>query len=231
MSTTSIVKVSNLRNPLDSIVGQVIGRLTVLWERPVRRNGRTWLCRCACGRLILVNHYNLAKLHTQSCGCLKRDKTVRRFTTHGHSSDGHCSRTYIIWEAMKRRCYTPRQPNYARYGGRGITVCDKWRDSFEAFLGDMGECPQDYSIERIDNDGPYCKDNCRWATPTEQGNNKRNNVMLTHDGKTLTLAQWSRETGFDYKVLHSRLYALHWSPERALTQKPRICRKRPIVVS
>lgn len=124
---------------------------------------------------------------------------------------------YTIWRNLKARCYYPRNDDYDRYGGRGIAVCDRWRDSFEAFLSDMGERPTPgHSIERIDNDGPYSPDNCRWATRTEQASNRHTSQTITHDGETLTVQEWSRRTGIKAPALYWRLHA-GWSAERTLT--------------
>jgi len=124
---------------------------------------------------------------------------------------------YLRWWAMVDRCTNPHNRCYARYGGRGITVCDRWR-TFQVFFADMGMFPtRDHSLERIDNLGPYAPDNCRWATRIEQGQNKRNNVTLTLHGRTLTLNAWARDVGIDRLTLRRRLRDLGWSPERTLT--------------
>lgn len=118
------------------------------------------------------------------------------------------SRTPIhnLWSGMVQRCTDPNHPHYADYGGRGITVCEEWK-TFENFYADMGERPEGMWLEREDNDKGYSKSNCKWATPLEQGQNKRNNVKLTYNGKTQTLAAWSRETGLKYRTIHARLNA------------------------
>lgn len=118
---------------------------------------------------------------------------------------------------MKKRCTNQNHHAYARYGGRGISVCDRWSKSYEDFLSDMGARPsRSHSIERIDNDGPYSPDNCRWATTLEQGANKRNNHLITYHDRTQTMAQWARERGIPYQKLAQRLNALHWTIDRAL---------------
>jgi hypothetical protein len=118
---------------------------------------------------------------------------------------------------MKKRCYIPSSTGFANYGGRGITVCERWRDSFEAFFADMGPRPSPkHSLERINNGGHYEPGNCRWATKLQQSENRRTNRLFTHNGRTQTISQWSRETGINYYRLHTRLCVLKWSPERAL---------------
>ena len=125
---------------------------------------------------------------------------------------------YLRWWAMVDRCDNPGNACFERYGGRGITVCDRWRASFDDFLADMGPFPsRDYSIERIDNLGPYEPGNCRWATRIEQGANKRNNIWLTLRGRTQHLSQWARELGIQRLTIRRRLFDLGWTPEQALT--------------
>lgn len=120
--------------------------------------------------------------------------------THGYTK----TRTHRIWVQMRRRCRDPRANGYQNYGGRGIKVCDRWNDSFEAFLEDMGECPEGMSIERRENSKGYEPGNCVWATLEEQNNNRRNNVFLEHNGRKLTIRQWSRELEVNFQTLHSR---------------------------
>jgi hypothetical protein len=133
--------------------------------------------------------------------------------THGDSD----SRTHRIWRAMKTRCSNPRASNYAIYGGRGITVCQAWCDSYEQFLTDMGKCPDGCSIDRIDNSGNYEPGNCRWATRAEQNRNRRDNVMLTFSGKTMCLTDWASHLGMLERTLRNRIKHYGWSTEEALT--------------
>ena len=128
---------------------------------------------------------------------------------------------YKIWAVAKERCYRVNGPKYKTYGARGIKMCDRWKHSFENFLADMGNRPDPhpakgaYSIERIDNDGDYCPDNCKWATIDEQANNTRANRFITHKGETLTLMQWSRRTGVRRETIANRINK-GWDIERAL---------------
>jgi hypothetical protein len=136
---------------------------------------------------------------------------------HGHCRRGAETRTNRIWRGMVTRCTNQRSKHWLKYGARGIVVCDRWRD-FRNFLADMGEAPQGQSIERIDNNGPYAPENCRWATTAEQASNKRNNRYLTVGGRTQTLAQWERESGVHRKTITSRLKC-GWPPERAVFER------------
>lgn len=140
--------------------------------------------------------------------------------SHGHAGCPRLgikpSKTYEAWVSMKRKCCDSKLSNYPLYGGRGITYDPRW-ERFEEFLADMGEAPEGLSLDRKENDGNYCKENCRWATPTQQSNNKRNNRTLTFKGETLTMAQWAARIGISRQILRSRIDLYKWSIERALT--------------
>ena len=130
---------------------------------------------------------------------------------------------YEIWRDMRLRCYDERNISYNRYGGRGITICDEWKEDVKAFYDwAMANGYNDsLTIERIDNDGNYFPENCRWATVKEQANNRRSNVLVTHKGKTQTMKEWANEVGIPYKVVWARMQKLGWSVERALTDPVR----------
>ena len=150
--------------------GQRFGRLTA-----IKRIAGKWRCRCDCGKVVRVFRENLTSGHTRSCGCLARDVTARRNrdnARHGHCKNNQSTKIYRVWSSMLERCRSPQHHAYDRYGGRGITVCDRWL-VFENFLADMGECPSGYSLDRINNDGNYEPSNCRWATDSEQNKNRR----------------------------------------------------------
>ena len=205
--------------PLASLLGQRFGRLTVLSEGPRHDpERRRLLCRCDCGTEKTVGLDEMRHGRIQSCGCLQRERLVAANKTHGHSKiqDGRHSRVYSAWAGMLQRCSNPKTIAYEHYGGRGITVCEKWR-SFEAFLADMGEPPDGHSLDRIDNDGNYEPGNCRWATQKTQSNNKRVNRTLTLGTVTDTISGWAERIGLTHQTLQSRL-RLGWSVERALTE-------------
>lgn len=184
-------------------------RLTVL-ERAGRQGTQAlWKCRCSCGKEVIAVTAQLKSGRTKSCGCYIREHS----TTHGR----RWTRTYKIWDGMRQRCTNPNATGYEQYGGRGIKVCERWMDSFEAFFADMGDPPSDdHSLDRRNNDGPYSPENCRWATEVEQHNNRSDNRMLTHDGRTLTVAEWVRVTGLSKDTILKRLKR-GWSVDRALS--------------
>ena len=206
--------------------GQRFGRLTVLWRGPnkVEPSGATrsaWQCRCDCGNGVVVTGHALTRGHTQSCGCLTRSG---RASKHGMARKP----IYRVWWMMRQRCENPSFTSFASYGGRGITVCDRWRE-FSNFYADMGDPAPGMTLERIDNDKGYSPDNVRWASRLEQAQNRRTNTLLTHAGQTLTLAEWGRVTGFGKQIVTKR-YKSGWSTERILTEpiaprSPRTSRK------
>jgi hypothetical protein len=162
---------------LIDITGQQFGRLTVLglshrYRRSPRISIVHWKCRCTCGNEMTATSSDLGSGNTQSCGCFMRDRVRETSTTHGHTSGGWTA-TFRAWSGMKTRCYNPNTKSFKHYGGRGITVCKRWYDSFENFLADMGEKPVSMSLDRIDNERGYAPDNCRWATASEQNKNRR----------------------------------------------------------
>lgn len=199
-------------------VGDRFGRLTVVEFAFTRNGNKHWRCGCDCGTERIVHQSSLRAGYTVSCGCRKREAVIVRCTKHGHWTNHgrNGTRTFHIWWGMIHRCHYPKTTGYANYGGRGIRVCDRWRESFKNFLADMGERPSpDHQIDRIDNDGPYSPDNCRWATRHTQRRNTRSNRLLTFAGKTQCLTDWARELGINKRTLGGRL-GHGWSVERAL---------------
>ena len=200
------------------ISGQRFHRLTAIEPVGKDAHGRViWKCKCDCGEFVEVSTHSLTTGNTKSCGCLKVDKFRRMITKHGYSD----TRTYGIWQDIKKRCFDVNEAEFNRYGGRGITMCKEWANDFTAFLHDMGECPKGMTIDRIDNDGNYEPSNCRWADGFTQGNNKSNNINIEIDGVTKTMTQWCRVYGISQQTAHSRISTLHWNPIDAVTKPPR----------
>lgn len=184
--------------------------LTVIRQVPAKRT--RWECLCDCGNVTYVSGANLVRGAVKSCGCLKKK---------GNGGTHHkCyTRLYRIYSEILRRCYNPNTPEYPRYGGRGIVMCDEWKKSFIAFYdwANNNGYTDELTIDRIDNGGIYSPENCRWATVTEQANNRRTCMMITRDGKTLSLKQWCDELNISYKTVHVRIRYLGWNVEKALT--------------
>ena len=189
-----------------NLMGQRFVGLTVLGFAGYKSKHPMWLCRCTCGNEKPIAASCLVT-GQGSCGC-RKSRTK-------HSIGG--TPEYKTWHRMISRCTNERDPSYARYGGRGITVCKRWLDSVEAFVEDMGKRPGGgYSLDRIDNNGNYEPENCRWANANEQTNNRSNTAHITLHGQRLPLTEWARKMGIDYRVVHSRIRR-GWTAEAALT--------------
>ncbi|HEU4636894.1 MAG TPA: hypothetical protein VFS41_11985 [Edaphobacter sp.] len=152
----------------------------------------------------MVNANALLAGWSQSCGCYAKEVNSAR-ATHGHTKGGKHSSTFTVWRSMLARCTDSKHASFHNYGGRGIEVCARWA-VFESFLEDMGERPKGKTLDRIDNDGNYCKENCRWVSMKENSNNRRNNRLLTLHGKTHTVSEWAALTGLNESTIRVRLF-------------------------
>lgn len=182
------------------ITGKKFGKLTALrFAYKGKRRDHYWLFRCDCGKETVAMKSAVMSGHTKSCGCLGG------VLTHGLKR----SRPYYIWTNMKTRCYNKNAKKYESYGGRGITVCDEWKNDFMAFYNWAIENGYNdgLTLDRIDNNGNYCPENCRWATPAEQSRNKRNNIFITYEGETLCLSDMARLHGVKRETAKKRLAA------------------------
>ena len=194
-------------------VGVRFGRLVTLARGP----GSTMFCKCDCGAVTNPAANDLRRGLTKSCGCLHKEIVIRdngaRKQTHGMTG----TPTYGTWAAMKARCMDPGHHAAKNYSARGITLCEHWT-SFENFFADMGPRPEGMTLDRVDNSKGYSKENCRWATRSEQGNNTRFNVVIEYLGEALTVAQWSRKLNIKPNTLAWRINK-GWSVERILKRK------------
>lgn len=206
------------------LTGQKYHKLTVLHRVPNKGRHTRWLCQCECGNTKEANTNHLRFDHVRSCGCIPRQNSERVL------KEGKLVRPdgYHSWKAIQSRCYCESDENYRKYGAKGITVCDRWRGlgGLANFLADMGPKPSPrHSIDRIKSTDNYSPETCRWATPLEQGQNKRNANLLTHNGKTQTMAAWTRELGLATGNLRLRLNR-GWTVHEALST-PRLGKVPP----
>ncbi len=202
------------------IIGRTFERLFAFKEAGFyvspggHRSRQSWV-RCKCGTEFIVPNNKLTNGHTRSCGCLMVEVCVKRSTKHGHAGRLTFTRTYKIWAGMIKRCTNPKFKRFPDYGGRGVTVCERWR-KFENFLADMGECPPGLSIDRYpNNDGNYEPSNCRWATRTQQSRNSRHNLVLTVRGVTACLSELCEHFGKNQDLVGARLHR-GWPVEKAM---------------
>ena len=195
------------------MISEKFNRLQVIEFAEKRGKHNYWICKCDCGTIKTICETNLKANHTKSCGCLNRELTIARNTSHGLSG----TRTHNIWKGIRKRCNNPKSQNYDLYGGSGIKVCKRW-GKFQNFLDDMGICPSGLTIDRINNLGDYKPSNCRWATRLTQANNMSTNQRITYKGETLTISQWARQSKVSYQTFWQRIVRLNWSIKRALTE-------------
>lgn len=199
--------------PIDLLHKQFC-RLSVTGLAPkTNGRGRYWICQCECGNEVKVASDKLISGHTRSCGCLQRESVTIKNSTHGLTTLPE----YQIWKAIKARCSKTSGTICKNYKARGIIVCKEWENDFPRFLGDMGMRPiGNFTIERIDNNKGYTKENCKWADRAAQSRNRRSNRFITHNGITLCLTDWARKLNVTVSCLVKRLDKLGWTLEEAL---------------
>lgn len=212
MRNFGVINMTGQRKAKD-LTGQRFGRLVVLWRaanvaEPSGATRSAWMCRCDCGEGRVVIAHSLTRGLTRSCGCMMREKPIK----HGMARTA----VYKNWVAMMQRCGNPNHGRFADYGGRGITVCESWRE-FVNFYADMGEPEPGTTLDRIDNDKGYEPGNCRWATKQEQANNRGVTKFLTFNGQTLSYGDWGRVTGLGRATI-TRRASKGWPVERILTE-------------
>ncbi len=216
------------KTSFQDITGKKYGRLTVIEIYDKNHGKIKWKCKCDCGAIVIVTGNNLKNGHTQSCGCYKKEKNIEIHTTHG----GRRSRLYRIWTGMKTRCYDKNCRCFPNYGGKGIKVCNEWmgENGFETFRRwalDNGYS-DGLSIDRINVEGDYSPDNCRWANTYTQANNTTASRYITINGKTQTVAEWEKETGIKSGTIRYRIDKMHLSPEEAISRPVTACNEKLI---
>jgi hypothetical protein len=182
------------------LIGKVFGRLTVIKISDIRyHRSIQWECLCECGNIKLYTSSELISGDVVSCGCKRRENVTKHGKKH--------TKEYTLWSNIKNRCYCKNNKKYDNYGGRGIVVCEEWKNNFENFYNWCKETGYDgrHSIDRIDNNGNYEPSNCRWADDYQQANNKRNNIFITLDDITHSLQEWCKIKGLKYGTIHSRI--------------------------
>lgn len=200
------------------LTGKTFGYWTVISRTVNSKEGRSmWMCRCKCGTERAVRGYNLRNGTSKSCGCLSAEMTKERSTTHGMTG----TRLYKIWGQMIQRTTNKNDPWYSYYGGRGIVVCEEWRNSFEPFKAWAVEngYKDNLTLDRRNNEEGYSPENCRWVTRAVQEENTRRTHFLTYKGKTKSITEWAKATGIKRSVLYDRINKMGWDIERALTTK------------
>jgi hypothetical protein len=201
------------------ISGLISGKLTAIRRSGTNSSGSAiWECQCSCGskRDVKASYIKTGKV--THCGCEYLDKSNPR-KKHGM----YGTKEYNAWNAMKSRCYNKDYPSYSSYGGRGIKVCDEWLNNFTAFYEYIGDAPSvEYSLDRINFDGDYEPGNVRWATVYTQNNNRGSNRVITYNGETRTISEWSRHLDINTATLFSRLDKYGWTIERAFSEKSRM---------
>lgn len=190
--------------------GNIYGRLIVLERNGSINNKAAWLCQCSCGNRKVVTGDSLRTGNVSSCGCYQRECRGLGNRTHGMTRTG----TYRSWQEMKTRCNDPSSISYPNYGGRGITICERWT-KFENFLEDMGERPEGCSLDRKNNSAGYSKRNCRWVSRTTQNGNKRNNRVVRYKGKVMCLAAWCSRLDLPYPRTYHRVVIQGWPAKKA----------------
>lgn len=200
------------------LTGHKQGRLTVLEYAGKNASGRTtWKCKCSCGNVVYITIHELrnSRKPQQSCGCLRNELSGDRVRKHGLSGN---KRLFNIWCHVRTRCNNPHSKSYTRYGGRGIKVCEEWKNNFEVFYewAMQNGYKDNLTLDRINNDGDYEPNNCRWADFFVQANNRSNNHFLTYKGKTQTIQQWANELKMSDTILRDRINKLGWSIEDTL---------------
>lgn len=209
------------------LTGNKYGRLTVIDRAENSKDGRArWNCICDCGNATIVAARNLKSGSVKSCGCMS-SRLQPTTKTHGDST----TKLYEKWCSMMNRCNNPNHPHYKDYGGRGIKVCEEWHNysNFKKWVLNTRD-NENLTIDRIDVNGDYCPENCRWATAKEQANNRRSNLIYVYNGESHNLNEWCEILGLNYYNVHNRIYKLKWTFEKAISTPIDISKRNKIAV-
>lgn len=187
-----------------------IGNWKVLQRVNVKKNRTSWLCECQCGIHRIVDASHLLGGRSAKCkNCHNKEAVKKRPMKHGHAQGGKFSKEYTTWNAMRTRCLNPKTEHWLNYGGRGISIDERWND-FNEFMKDMGKRPKNHTLDRIDNNKNYCKENCHWATTKQQCENKRTNIFLEIDGLRMTKTEWARHFKIPYTSFARKIEKYGW---------------------
>ena len=207
----------------EDLTNKKFGKLTA---KKLLVNKKKWLCKCDCGNIIEVYPCNLKSGKSTSCGCFQKEQLKSRVFKHGLRK----TKLYSVWANMKQRCLNKKNDHYKNYGGRGIKICKEWLDKENGFMNfytwamengyNENAKFQQCTIDRIDVNGNYEPNNCRWITNKEQALNRTTNEILTYKGESKTIYEWSLETGISSSTISARIKKYHWTTERALTEQP-----------
>ena len=207
------------KNDLEELIGHKFGLLCVIEEAPTKKVGdkfrRYIRCECACGNIVDVRMDQLLDGNTKSCGCLVKDRSV--LPLPDYTNEVALKKAKSIFKNIKQRCYNSNNTRFKHYGGRGIIICNSWLESFDNFLKDMGIPPSHkHQLDRINNDGNYCPENCRWVTNQENNRNKQSDFDVTYKGETKQLREWVEELDLDFSTVKKRLLC-GWDVEKSFT--------------
>lgn len=215
---------TGIKTNINDYIGKRYNKLTIIGNGGKAKDGHTKVqCRCDCGNVKNILLKSILSGRSTSCGCRSRILSSERRLKHGCTANYHVERLFRVWATMKDRCNNPKCKTYRHYGGRGISVCEEWNKDYLAFRtwafqngydenAKRGEC----TLDRIDVDGDYCPNNCRWVDIGFQQNNKRNNLYIECNGETHTIREWSNITGVSYKALYRKLRVRKLAPELVL---------------
>ncbi|MBR6551974.1 MAG: hypothetical protein IKT89_03940 [Clostridia bacterium] len=195
---------------MNNLIGKIFGELTVIKRVENDKNNRTqWLCKCSCGREKIIRGSSLTSGNSKTCGCQSGKKKTQEL---------YGSRLYRVWANIKSRCTNPNYPRFKDYGGRGIALCESWLifENFKCWALSNGYTDK-LTIDRIDNNGNYEPNNCRWVTQKINNTNKRNNLIFTYKNKSMCLKKWAEELNIDYILLYNRVLRRNWDFEKAIT--------------